>query len=211
MFLKEQIEALKEAKKYFEGMLFKAPVRSKKKLEKGTENKFGKKPWQNGHLMLINAHIQMREFVETVFNVPHLKLYLTTQDELERLFSILRGLGDYSLHPSALQYHQRLLKHIMNKMLEAGFSDLNCIKQHLYSVRGVQDNVQFSINIEDLPEANFGPLEIQRIQDVASKIIAGFPDIGSGFLEILKQMYHIFNSVHPKDGLQPKNNLLTGE
>ena len=212
MFSEEQTQALNEAKTYLKGMLFKAPVRSKKKLERGiTENKFGVKPWQMGHLITINAMIGVHDQMKTCFNVAYLKTYLMTQDELERLFSIIRGLGDYSLHPNALQYHQRILKHIMNKMLESDSFDMICIKEHLFSVRGAQDNVQFSISIEDLPEANFQPLEIERIQDIASTIIAGFPDIEPGFLEILKKMYQIFNLCHPKDGLQNKNNLLTGE
>ena len=211
MFKEEQIEALEEAKTYLQEMRFKAPVRSKKKLEKGIENKFEMKIFQKGHLITINAIILLQGELDILFQVPILKTYLTTQDELERLFSIIRGLGSHSQHPTPLQYLQRLCKHIKMKMLESDNFDLDITKKYLSSIKDEQNNADFSISVEDLPETDFDTLEIERIQEIASKITSTFENVEQGFLDDLKRMYMIFNHVHPKDGLQDKNNLLTGE
>ena len=80
MFLPEQLEALNEAKTYLQDMRFKAPVRSEKKLAMGiTENKYEMKKFQKGHLITINAMIQLQEELKTIFNVPIFLTYLTTQ------------------------------------------------------------------------------------------------------------------------------------
>ena len=210
MFKREQIEALKEAMTYLREMRFKAPVRSKKKLEKGiTENKFEIKTFQKGHLITIMAVILLLDELQTIFNVPLLKTYLITQDELERLFSILRGLGSYSQHPAALQLLQRIAKHIKMKMLACDTFDYELIKSYLITLKLDQNNADFSISFEDLQESDFEEHEMAQIQEVASN--STFDNVEPGFIHDLKRMYVIFNHVHPKDGIQAKNNLLTGE
>ena len=99
MFYDQQIEALNLARWYLREMRFKA-----KKLKS-----FGFKVWQRGLLITIEAIIQLHLFLKTLCGEPYLLPYFCSQDELEQFFSVLRGLGDFhTLHPSALQFFQRL-------------------------------------------------------------------------------------------------------
>ena len=65
------------------------------------------------------------------------------------------------------------------------------------------------MTIEQLPEPNFNDLELNGIQDVASKVMSRY-SAGSEFATDMKTMYNFFQFVHPKDDLLDKNNLLTG-
>ena len=96
-------------------------------------------------------------------------------------------------------------------MYESETFDFESIKRHLLSIRNDQNNAIFTISIEDLPEHDFDRLEIERIQEIAWTITSAFPNIEPGFLEVLKKMYQVFNHVHPDNGLQNNDFLITGE
>ena len=99
MYYDQQIEALNKARWYVSHMRFKA----------GKLKNFGIKVWQTGFLITIEAIIQIHLFMKNQFNEPYLLPYFCSQDELEQRFSVIRGLGDsHTLHPSPLQFYQRL-------------------------------------------------------------------------------------------------------
>ena len=99
MFYDQQIEALDKARQYVREMRFRAP-----KL-----NSFGIKVWQTGFLITIEAIIQIHLFLKNQFDEPYLLPYFCSQDELEQFFSKIRGLGGgFNLHPSPLEFYQRL-------------------------------------------------------------------------------------------------------
>ena len=67
------------------------------------------KPFQTGLLNTINAVIMVHEDLKNNFNEPYLLTGSLNQDELERTFGEIRGLGGgFCLHPKSLQFLQRL-------------------------------------------------------------------------------------------------------
>ena len=103
----EQFEVLEKAVTYFAEMRFKPRPKPNKPPPKCKS--FGLKPFQKGGLIAIAAITQLHEDLKTCHGEPYLKTERTTQDHLERFFSTFRGLGGaFCLHPSALQFLQRL-------------------------------------------------------------------------------------------------------
>ena len=116
-FLQEQIEALNEATVYFAQMRFKPRPKPNKPPPK--LKSFGIKPFQKGGLISISAIIQLHKDLSDNHGEPFLQTERTTQDHLERLFSTIRGLGGmFCLHPTALQFLQRLGQYFKIKLLK---------------------------------------------------------------------------------------------
>ena len=99
MFYDQQMAALNEARHYFKKMRFKAK----------TLKSFGIKVWQIGFLITIEALIHIHLDLKNLCDEPFILPYFLSQDELEQFFSLIRGLGGgFNLHPSALEFYQRL-------------------------------------------------------------------------------------------------------
>ena len=99
MFHDQQAEALSVAYIFISKMRFKAR----------DQVNFCIKPFQTGLLTTINAICMLHEDLKTLYNEPLLLLLHLSQDELERFFGQIRGLGGgFCLHPKALQFLQRL-------------------------------------------------------------------------------------------------------
>ena len=210
MCYEEQKAALDKAKTYFSQMRFQAPPNDDMK-KKGQVHNFGIKPFQTGSLITISANIELYLMLKEEFQVPYLLTHYTSQDELERKFSEIRGLGGgFCLHPTAKQYKERLNQSVKLQILADETFDILQMQERLKAKRSHENDAQFTVTKEELPEPNFNDLEIKGIQDVASKVMSRFPNVGGNFGTDLKQMYNIFNYVHPKDGILDKNNLLTG-
>ena len=80
------------------------------------------------------------------FQIPTLLTSYTSQDELERLFSVLRcerG-GGSCMHPSALQYHQRLGQTVILLFLQNETFDIFAMQERLKAKRNTDDDVEFS-------------------------------------------------------------------
>ena len=99
MFHDKKMEVLKKAKYMIGNMRF---------LARDQAN-FCVKPFQTGLLNTINAVIMLHEDLKNNFNEPYLLTGSLNQDELERTFGEIRGLGGgFCLHPKGLQFLQRL-------------------------------------------------------------------------------------------------------
>ena len=99
MFHDKKMEVLKKAKYMIGNMRF---------LARDQAN-FCVKPFQTGLLNTINGVIMLHEDLKNNFNEPYLLTSSLNQDELERTFGEIRGLGGgFSLHPKGLQFLQRL-------------------------------------------------------------------------------------------------------
>ena len=209
MYENEQFEALEKAKSYFAKMRFQAPPTDEMKKE-GKVHKFGIKPFQTGALITISAMKQLHMLLKEEFQIPTLMTYYLSQDELERKFGEIRRLGSqFNSHPSALEYEQRLCQSVTLQLLEDETFDIFALQQRLKAKRIQNNDAQFSVTIEQLPEPNFNDLELKGIQDVASKVMSRY-SVGSEFATDMKTMYNFFQFVHPKDDVQDKTNLLTG-
>ena len=131
MFTDEQFSALDKAKTLMEGMRFQPPP-TEDMIEKGKVHKFGFKPFQNGFLVTLEAVQQFQVFLKNHFGIPTLLAYYLSQDELERVFSEVRGLGGgFNLHPSPLEYHQRLLQYILLLLLKDDTFNIMALQERL--------------------------------------------------------------------------------
>ena len=179
--------------------------------KQGKVHGFGIKPFQTGALITISAMVQLQSMLKEEFQIPYLLTYFLTQDELERKFSEIRGLGtQFCLHPSAYEYEKRLNTSVKLQILQDETFDIFAMQERLKAKRSQNTDAQFSVTIQKLPECNFNDLELKGIQDVASKVMSRYSNTGSEFQEDMKQMYNLFQFVHPKDGVLDKKNLLTG-
>ena len=116
-FYQEQIDALEEAKVYFAQMRFKPRPKPNKPPPK--LKSFGIKPFQKGGLITMSAVTLLHKDLRDLHGEPFLQTERTTQDHLERLFSTFRGLGGmFCLHPTALQFLQRLGQYLKIKFLK---------------------------------------------------------------------------------------------
>ena len=116
-FYDDQIKALEEAKVYFAEMRFKPRPKPNKPPPKCKS--FGFKPFQKGGLITISAVIHLHQDLRDLYGEPYLLTERTTQDHLERLFSTIRGLGGmFCLHPTALQFLQRIGQYWKIKLLK---------------------------------------------------------------------------------------------
>ena len=64
--------------------------------------------------------------------------------------------------------------------------------------------------MDELPQADFRYLEAEGIGEVSSKVTSLFKNLGNDLDTDVKQMYHIFNQIHPKDDTLNQRNLLQG-
>ena len=98
MYLQEQMAALKEYQWYMENLRFKAYK----------SNTFSMLPFQRGVILMIIAISHLIYDLAKKYNVHMILTGWLTQDDLERLYGILRGLGGgFNLHPTELEYLQR--------------------------------------------------------------------------------------------------------
>ena len=98
MYLQEQLAALKEYQWYMENLRFKAY----------NSNTFSMLPFQRGALLLILAVRHLIHDMATKYNQPLLLTGWLSQDDLERFYGIVRGVGGgFNLHPTELEFFQR--------------------------------------------------------------------------------------------------------
>ena len=131
MFTEEQFEALDKAKTLMAGMRFQPPP-TEDMVANGKVYKFGFKPFQNGFLVTIEVAKQMQVFLKSQFGIPTLLVYYLSQDELERTFSIVRELGGgTNLHPSPLEYLQRLCQYVLMLLMDYKTFDIMAMQARL--------------------------------------------------------------------------------
>ena len=131
MFTEEQFNALDKAASLMGGMRFQPPP-TEDMIENGKVHKFGIKHFQNGFLITIAAVKQMHLDLKNNFGIPTLLTYYLSQDELERKFSEIRELGGGSnMHPSPLEYHQRLCQLVLLQLMEDETFDILAMQERL--------------------------------------------------------------------------------
>ena len=202
MFHDQQAEALSVAYIFISKMRFKAR----------DQVNFCIKPFQTGLLTTINAICMLHEDLKTLYNEPLLLLLHLSQDELERFFGQIRGLGGgFCLHPKALQFLQRLGQSVI----------LILLKDKLFNLLALK--AQFNLEVgEFTPEnqprltrkkINYSLIQTGGLDEISTDVITKFHDIefNDELKQDLKKMYTIFNANHPKDGIKKEKNLLTGK
>ena len=84
------------------------------------------------------------------------------------------------------------------------------IFKHFVKAKRTEEDVEFFISIDELPQMNFSYLEAEGINEVTSKVTILYKNLGTDFGTDVKQMYHMFNFIHPKDDTLKQRNLLQG-
>ena len=211
MFTEEQFSALDKAMSLMAEMRFQPPP-TEDMVKEGKVHSFGIKHFQRGFLITISAVKMFHLELKNNFGIPNLLVYYLSQDELERKFSEIRGLGGgWNLHPSALEYHQRLFQSVLLQLLEDETFDILALQERLKAKR-TENDVELSISMDELPQANYSYLESEGIGEISSKVTSLFQNLGTDIdlSTDVKQMYNIFNVVTLQDGILKQRNLLQG-
>ena len=150
--------------------------------------------------------------------MPCILPYFLSQDELERFFSEIRGLGGgFCLHPSPLQFKQRLGQSVKLVLLaDESFNLLS--KRDQFNFCDPQNNVKFDQFVREVPENVYSDIQIKGIcKDLANEVTSKFPDLknlnwlGISLDDRLMKMYHFFDQSHPALSLRKENNLIKGQ
>ena len=196
----EQMQALNDYAYYLENMRFRAH----------DKDKFCMIPFQHGALLLIKCIQHIHHDLETIYNQPLLLTAWLTQDYLERIFGILRGLGGgFNLHPTTLQYFQRLGQWV--KQL--------CLKNKEYNLASRRSEFEI-IRMEDVEQceaaSNLPTLTVASVVKGGLIVIAEKVALATKIqdIETLKTdilvMYGLFDEYHPKDFLRTELFTITG-
>ena len=207
MFHEQKMEVLTKAKNMIENMTF---------LAKNQAN-FCVKPFQDGLLTTINGTIMIHEDLKNIFNEPYLLAAVLNQDELERTFGTVRGLGGgFSLHPKGLEYLQRLGQLVKLILLKYKSFNVMSLKKHYNVQEGQIGADDPDDNFSAHPDAHFrffySDIECGGIDEIAYDLTKKFNDVefSDDLKNDLKSMYSWFNAHHPKNGLRNEKNLISG-
>ena len=84
------------------------------------------------------------------------------------------------------------------------------IFKHFLKAKRTENDVELSISMDELPQANYSYLESEGIGQLSLKVTSVFQNLGNDLGTDLKQMYHIFNHINPKDDILKQQNILQG-
>ena len=169
-------------------------------------NKFKVNPFQKGALITIPAIIQLQDDLKNNYNEPLLLTEWVTQDLLERKFSEIRGLGGgFCLHPTPLQYEQRLGQSIKITLLKEPKFDLLARKEKIQIKHGTEPLIP-SENSETAI-LDYEKMQLDGMESFAERVINKVQSIqdlkpykATFYLHIV-EMYSLFNGAHPDNGM----------
>ena len=215
MFLELQLAALNKAKPLFTKMRYLCP---------GENAKWGIKPFQHGFMMTINAFILMQWDLSRPTNpsripprpiIPQILTGPLSQDELERTFGEIRGLGGHNAHPSALGYLQRLAQLVKLRLLKDKSFDVISRKDQIIELQNREKENDACFSLEN------GQIDIEinemeaGLDGIGNNVISKFAHLHDfavvDFKVDLQKMYAFFSQFHPHDGIQSGGNLITGK
>ena len=216
MFLELQLAALNKAKPLFTKMRYLCP---------GENAKWGIKPFQHGFMMTINAFILMQWDLSRPTNpsripprpiIPQILTGPLSQDELERTFGEIRGLGGHNAHPSALGYLQRLAQLVKLRLLKDKSFDVISRKDQIIELQNREKENDACFSLENgQSDVDTNEMEAGGLDGIGNNVISKFNhmhDFGAvDFRVDLQKMHAFFNQSHPKDGIQGGGNLITGK
>ena len=216
MYLEQQLAALNKAKPLFTKMRY---------LCQGEKAKWAIKPFQQGFLMTINAITMLQWDLSRETNpsrdpprpiIPQILTGPLSQDELERNFGEIRGLGGgHNAHPSALGYLQRLAQYVKLNLLKDKPFDVLSRKEEIIEMQNMGKEKDACFPLEnDLPDLELSERETRGLDGIEKNVISKFNhmhDFGPQFKIELSKMYKLFNQSHPKDGIQKGSNLIKGK
>ena len=109
MYKDIQKQALLEAKWYLERIRFQNPK----------TGKFTMVPCQRAAILTISVMIAFLDDLEENYDIFQLLLERCSQDYLEVIFSVVRGLGGgFNLHPTTLEFYQRTEQQLSTPFLQ---------------------------------------------------------------------------------------------
>ena len=205
MHLDEQVAALNAAKEYFTKMRY---------LCKGDDAKWAIKPFQHGFMITINATIMLQRDLAIRFGVAHILTGPLSQDELERKFGEIRGLGGgFCLHPSAKEYLERLSQSVKIDLLKDTSFNVLSRKDKIMELQCKQKEEDAYFDQCDLPDPDISEMVAKALAEMAKDVTSKFKatDFGSDFKTDFQKMYALFNQSHPKDSIQKGLNLIKGK
>ena len=200
MYYDEQMQALKEYQYYMENIRFRAH----------DKDNFAMITFQKGALYTIQAARHLQHDLATIYNQPLLLTAWTTQDYLERIFGIIRGLGGgFNLHPTDLQYHQRLGQWVKQLCLEKKEFDLVSRKSE-FEITKIED-VEKSSAASNLPTITVESVVKGGLITIAKKVSLAIKNQDMETLnDDILVMHGLFDEYHPKDFLRKELFTITG-
>ena len=84
------------------------------------------------------------------------------------------------------------------------------IFKHFVKAKRTENDVELSISMDELPQANYSYLESEGIGEISSKVTSLFQNLGTDLCTDVRQMYNMFDFIHPKDDTLNQRNLLQG-
>ena len=203
-FETEQMEALDTFKSYFEHMRFKTQ----------NGNKFRIIMFQTGALIHISALKSLYHDLKTVYGINSFLAINTTQDDLERYYSRMRGDGSsFILYPDSLEFKRRMEHELKIKFLEDEPFNLLGRKSELKITN--EFDAKFEID-PNTPLCEFSDLEEEGMKKMADDVVcelnATYKITVETLLPDLKKIYSFFVASHPKDSLlDGKFKILSGK